>query len=249
MKYNVDLSEGIFLRRYKRFFADIEWQGSTLIAHVANTGSMKGVNVAGRACLFSHSNNPARKLKYTLEMIRAESGSWVGVNTATPNMLVKEALEQVFALRDGAKKTVPLHSSWQHWGGYSAFKPEYKISAETRLDFVLEREGSDRKHFIEVKNVTMAEGKVAMFPDAETTRGQKHLRELMKLVEDGHTAEIVFTIQREDCEHFAPAHDIDSEYARLLQEAAKKGVRITPLLVNLSPQQAALTTSLLKLKL
>lgn len=244
MKYKFDLDQGIFQRRYKRFFADIEWQGNTLVAHVANTGSMKGLNQPGRPCLFSQSDNPARKLKYSLEMIQAESGAWVGVNTATPNLLVREALEGLFAAND-----VSVHANWQHWSGFHRFKPEYKISAETRLDFVLEREGSEAKHFIEVKNVTMAQGREAQFPDAETTRGQKHLRELIKLVEAGHTAEILFTIQRGDCEHFAPAHEIDAEYTRLLREAASKGVRITPLTVHLSPQEAVLTTNLLKLNL
>ncbi|RYZ67324.1 MAG: DNA/RNA nuclease SfsA, partial [Proteobacteria bacterium] len=205
MKYRVPLDEGLFLKRYKRFFADIQWQGQTLIAHVANTGSMKGVNNPGQPCLFSHTDNPDRKLRQTLEAIRSMSGAWIGVNTATPNAIVRETLERIVAAPPAEK----FHKSWSHWHGYDSVKPEFKISAETRLDFALGKTGSDKKHFIEVKNVTLAEGEVAMFPDAETTRGQKHLQELMKLVDEGHTAEILFTIQRNDCEHFAPAHLID----------------------------------------
>lgn len=244
MKYTNKLDEGVFLKRYKRFFANIEWQGQTLVAHVPNTGSLKSVNNPGRPCLFSHSDNPERKLKQTLEMIQAPSGAWVGVNTATPNTVVREVL---FGILDKKYSKVP--EAWSHWQGFDEIKPEFKISAETRLDFALLKKGSTKKHFIEVKNVTLAEGKVAMFPDAETTRGQKHLQELMNLIEEGHTAEIFFTVQRNDCEIFAPADEIDPAYGQLLREAAAKGVRITPLVINLSPTEATLSETLLLLKL
>ena len=245
MKYVRTLDEGIFLKRYKRFFADIEWQGQILTAHVANTGSLKGVNQPGQPCMFSHTENPARKLRQSLEAIKSTSGCWVGVNTATPNAVVREALERIVQAVTGEK----FHPNWSHWKGFDFVKPEFKISAETRLDFVLGKAGSPQKHFIEVKNVTLADGDVAMFPDAETTRGQKHLLELMKLVEEGHTAEILFTIQRNDCEHFAPAHLIDREYGRLLKLALEKGVRITPLVVEISPQEVVLGGRALSLKL
>lgn len=250
MKYSSPLDQGVFLKRYKRFFADIDWNQSRLIAHVPNTGSMKGVNTPGQPCLFSHSDNPARKLKQTLEMIQATSGCWVGVNTATPNMIVRECLESVVT----SKSSLTTPDVFKHWQKFNFVKPEFKVSPETRLDFALMKTNADGtlsevRHYIEVKNVTMAEGKTAMFPDSETTRGQKHLLELIKLVEQGHTAEIVFTIQREDCEQFAPASEIDSEYARLLREAAHKGVRITPLVVQLCPQEAVLTSRLLSLNL
>lgn len=244
MKYSKKLDEGVFLKRYKRFFADIEWQGQTLVAHVPNTGSMKSVNNPGRPCMFSHSDNPERKLKQTLEMIQAPSGAWVGVNTSTPNTVVRETLEKVVGSAGGA-----VAKTWSHWTEFAVVKPEFKISAETRLDFALSKNNSDKKHFIEVKNVTLAEGKTAMFPDAETTRGQKHLQELMNLMSEGHTAEILFTIQRGDCDEFAPADGIDAEYGRLLREAAKKGLRITPLVVDLTPTEALLSDRLLKLKL
>jgi sugar fermentation stimulation protein A len=139
--------------------------------------------------------------------------------------------------------------NWQHWAAFDAVKPEFKISAETRLDFALIRNNADKKHFIEVKNVTMAEGKTAMFPDSETIRGQKHLRELMNLMAEGHSAEILFTIQRIDCDVFSAADDIDPIYGRLLREAQKKGLRISPLVVNLSPLEAVLSDRLLPLKL
>lgn len=243
MKYNRHLDEGVFLKRYKRFFADIEWKGETLTAHVPNTGSMKSVNNPGAQCLFSHSDNPERKLKQTLEMIKAPTGAWVGVNTATPNTVVRETLLEIVGKGSGK-----LPTNWQHWGEFDEVKPEFKISAETRLDFALSKKNSDKKHFIEVKNVTLAEGPRAMFPDAETTRGQKHLQELMDLMAQGHTAEILFTIQRNDCTEFSPADEIDPEYGKLLREAAKKGLKISPFIVDLSPVEAVLSDKLLPLK-
>lgn len=243
MKYNRPLDEGVFLKRYKRFFADIEWKGEMLTAHVPNTGSMKSVNNPGALCLFSHSDNPERKLKQTLEMIQAPSGAWVGVNTATPNTVVRETLLSIVGKASGK-----LPKNWQHWGEFDEVKPEFKISAETRLDFALSKATSDKKHFIEVKNVTLAEGTQAMFPDAETTRGQKHLHELMNLIEQGHSAEILFTIQRSDCTEFSPADDIDPEYGKLLREAVQKGLKISPFIVDLSPVEAVLSDRLLPVK-
>jgi len=243
MKYNRQLDEGVFLKRYKRFFADIEWKGQKLTAHVPNTGSLKSVNNPGALCLFSHSDNPERKLKQTLEMIKAPTGAWVGVNTATPNTVVRETLMNVVG-KTGGK----LPKSWQHWAEFDEVKPEFKISAETRLDFALSKKNSDKKYFIEVKNVTLAEGETAMFPDAETTRGQKHLQEMMNLMKEGHAAEILFTIQRADCTAFAPADSIDPEYGKLLKEAAKKGLKISPFIVDLSPMEAVLSDRLLPFK-
>ncbi len=242
MKFSQKLQEGIFLKRYKRFFADIEFQGQTLVAHLPNTGSMKSANNPGQLCLFSTSDNPERKLKYTLEMIRSPEGSWIGVNTATPNTVMKETLQSVV----GRGKEVV--GSFAHWAQFDEVKPEYKISAETRLDFVLKKKNSDKMHFIEVKNVTLGENKVAKFPDAVTERGQKHLRELMALIEQGHTAEIVFTVQRHDCGMFSPADEIDPEYGKLLREAYEKGMRVSPLVVDLSPLEVSLSETKLPLK-
>ncbi len=243
MKYKNKLDQGVFLKRYKRFFADIEWQGQALVAHVPNTGSLKSVNNPGQACLFSHSDNPERKLKQTLEMIQAPTGAWVGVNTSTPNAVVREALEAVLS------KKIKAPAAWEHWCGFDAVQPEFKITPETRLDFALSKKNSDKKHFIEVKNVTLLVDKMVQFPDAETTRGQKHLSELMKLMEAGHTAEILFTVQRNDGEVFSPADDIDPEYGRLLRLAVRQGLRVTPLVVNLSEDEATLSERLLPLKI
>jgi len=241
MKYPQALEEGIFLKRYKRFFADIEWQGQIITAHVANTGSMKGANEPGRPCLFSRNEDPTRKLKYSLQMIQAASGAWVGINTALPNLIVKERLQATVGQKG------PMVFS--HWSEFHEVKPEYKISAESRLDFGLSVKNSDKRHFIEVKNVTLAENGVAQFPDSVTERGQKHLRDLMRLMDEGHTAEIVFTIQRNDCHTFSPADSIDPVYGELLREAAGRGLKISPFVVDLSPHEVNLSETKLVLKL
>ncbi len=231
MKIQEKIHQGKFLKRYKRFFADIDWNGQVVVAHVPNTGSMKGCNQPGSPCLFTESNNPERKLKFTLEMVQAPSGAWVGVNTSRPNALVKEALEA---------KLLP------HWKGFDEIKPEFKITKESRFDFALLKNGTDKKHFIEVKNVSLSEGSKAMFPDAVTERGQKHLRELIRLQGEGHSCEIVFVVQREDVDSFSAAREIDPDYADLLVETVKAGVRVTPLKTKFKDQELSLQKDLLK---
>lgn len=233
MKFAKKLEQGEFLKRYKRFFADIRHQGEVITAHVPNTGSLKSVNNPGAMCLFSMSDDPARKLKYTLEAIQAPSGAWVGVNTSTPNKIGKEAAEA---------------RHFAHWKNFSQVRSEVKINAETRLDMMLWNEGDSSHHYIEIKNTTLMEDGVARFPDAVTTRGQKHLRELMRLQEEGHSVEIIFTIQRGDVHSFGPADDIDPDYGRLLREAHAKGVRITPVVVEFSEQEVKFSQRVLPLK-
>jgi sugar fermentation stimulation protein A len=233
VKFSAPLLQGEFLKRYKRFFADVKINGEIVVAHVPNTGSLKSVNHPGQPCLVSPSDNPERKLKFTLEMIQAPNGAWVGVNTATPNKIIKEAAEQkLFA----------------HWQRFSRVQSEVKISAETRLDLMLFNEGEKSKHYIEIKNTTLMENGAAQFPDSVTERGQKHLRELMKLKEQGHSVEIVFTVQRGDAEVFAPADDIDPEYGKLLREAHGKGVIVTPVVVELSAHEVKASTKILPLR-
>ena len=197
------LSQAEFIKRYKRFFADVRLRDDVVVAHVPNTGSLKTCLFEGAACLVSETDNPKRKLKATLHYVKAPT-SWVGVDTSLPNRMV--------------------HESWRTlWPDYQWAKPEFKLSAETRLDLAL---GIDAEpaHYVEIKNVTLAENGIARFPDAVTTRGQKHLRELMALHAQGFKAEILFVIQRQDCTEFQPADTIDPEYGRLLREATAAGV-------------------------
>ncbi len=224
MKFQETTRTASFIKRYKRFFADVHLDGAVMVAHVPNTGSLKTCLFEGAECVVTESNNPARKLKATLQFLKTPT-SWVGVNTSLPNFLVHEAWE------------MKLISDWH---AFPVAQKEYKISKETRLDMVLAKSAEDlaakkNLHHIEVKNVTYAEAGVAYFPDAETTRGQKHLRELMELKKQGHGAEIVFVVQRHDCTHFAPADEIDPEYGRLLRQAREAGVTIRALACEIDP--------------
>lgn len=253
MQLQKKLIEGIFLKRYKRFFADIELvtdgKKETVVAHVANTGSLKSCNTPGSKCRVAFHDDPSRKLKYSLEMMHTPS-SWVGINTSIPNQITFEMWQN--------------HEN-PEWKSFDRGQREVKISSESRVDIVLwsstngfqeERIGKidflkskAKFHFIEVKNVTFAEDGVAYFPDAETTRGQKHIQELVKLIEHGHTAEFVFVIQREDCTQFSPAKEIDPEYTRLLEDAICKGLVVSPYPCKLTEQTIEIQNKKLKLLL
>ena len=163
-------------------------------------------------------------------MIQTAAGAWVGVNTSLPNRLIKEAL-------------VAQHFEW--WAGYAEVKAEFKISAESRLDFALLQTGSEKKHFVEVKNVSMVENRVAKFPDAVSERGQKHLKDLMRLQSEGHSVEIVFTIQREDVDAFTTADEIDPKYGELFRLALAQGLRVTPVVISMQPTELAVSKKIL----
>lgn len=226
MDFAEPLLEAVFLKRYKRFFADILLEGQPEVAHVANTGSLKSCNFPESKCWVSRSRNPARKLKFSLEALQNPStGSWVGVNTSHPNALVREAFE---------RRVIP------HWAAYSELQSEVKLNAETRLDFRFS--GPSGHHYVEVKSVTLLVDEHACFPDAVTERGQKHLRELMSLVDQGHTAEIFYFIQRTDGIAFRPAEDIDPVYSQLLREAQAKGVRLSAFISEIDQQKVELTS-------
>lgn len=218
------VATGAFQRRYNRFFADVHLNGETVIAHVANTGSLKTCLHVGGEALLSPAANPERKLKFSLEAIRTPWNTWIGVNTSWPNQLVRRVHE------------LGLNPDW---AAFPHFKPEHKISKETRLDGLLTA-ADGRQRFVEVKNVTMAAGDcerrqgIAQFPDAKTERGRKHLEELMRLVDEGHEAELVFVVQRTDCARFQPAWEIDPEYAETLARAAAHGVRVSVWTVDVS---------------
>ncbi len=226
MIFQTQLQTGKFLKRYKRFFADIEIGNDVLTVHVPNTGSLKSCLFEGSACAYSPSSNPKRKLKGTLQFLQTPT-TWVGVNTALPPVLLLEAWE---------RRLIP------HLTRYSFAKKEIKISTDTRFDLVFAPGEThlmekSQLHFVELKNVTMAEGSMALFPDAVTVRGQKHLRELMKLKKKGFGAEIVFVVQREDCRSFAPAESIDPAYAKLLGQALKTGVQVNVYACRINPSR------------
>ncbi|MBA3010555.1 MAG: DNA/RNA nuclease SfsA [Proteobacteria bacterium] len=204
------LIQGRLVRRYKRFLADVELTDKkTIIAHCPNSGSMKGCAEPGAPVWISQSNNPKRKLGYTWELIQTKD-SMIGVNTQVPNRLVKAAIEngQVAELN-----------------AYTQVRSEVKTSEHTRLDLLLEN-GSGKSCYVEIKNCTLVEKGVAMFPDAVTVRGQKHLDELVRLKRQGHRAVIFYLIQRMDATLFTPAVMIDPLYAQKLKGAVANGVEI-----------------------
>jgi sugar fermentation stimulation protein A len=208
MKLPAPLLEGRLVRRYQRFLTDVELADGTLVtAHTPNTGSMKQCAVPGHRVLLSRSDNPQRKLKYTLELIRV-NGHWVDTHTHRTNRVVEEALRK----------------GWiANLSGYQV-TPEYRFN-DSRLDFLLEK--ADERVLVEVKNVTLCDAPgVACFPDAVTTRGQKHLRELMGARKTGYRAVIFFLVQRGEATAFSPADAIDPEYGRLLRLADSEGVEV-----------------------
>lgn len=208
------LVPGTLIRRYKRFLADVILEtGETVTVHCPNSGSMKGCAFPGSRVFLSQSDNPGRKYRFTWELIEV-SGTLVGINTQVPNKLVKRAVEKGLI---------------SELSGYDRVSAEVKTSAHTRLDLALEQVGrleNREKCYVEIKNCTLVEEGRAMFPDAVTERGQKHLEELEHLVSIGRRGVIFFLIQRMDAESFSPADKIDKAYGEKLRKVAKNGVEI-----------------------
>jgi len=209
MKFKETLLQGYLIKRYKRFFADIKYKNKTIVAHCPNTGSMQGLLNYGNQVWFSKSNNPNRKLKYTLEIIEVDKKK-VGINTLLTNKIVLEALYN--------KKIEALNK-------FNTIQPEVKFTDKTRFDFLLINK--KEKCFLEVKNVTLLRNKkIAEFPDAITLRGTKHLLELIKAKKKGYESYILYLIQREDCDSFKIAEDIDKIYKTAFMKAITNGIKI-----------------------
>jgi len=209
MNFENKFISGLFIKRYKRFFVDIKINNKIITAHCPNTGSMYGLLKKGNKVWVSKSNNPNRKLKYTLEIIR-DKKSKVGVNTHFTNKIVLHALQNKLI---------------KEFKNISEIKPETKFGKNTRFDFLI----ADKKNksFIEVKNVTLSRKKgLAEFPDAVTTRGLKHINELENAGKKNYKIFIIFLIQRDDCEVFTIAKDIDPDYAKALKLAVKNKLNI-----------------------
>ena len=213
MQINPPFYPATFIKRYKRFFADIQnEQGQLMTLHCPNTGSMKNCQVEGSACWYSLSDNPKRKLPGTLEIVTTSQGNLAGVNTAKPNHLVREAIEA---------DLIP------QLRGYQQIRSEVRYGEEkSRIDLLLEDEKLGRC-YVEVKNVTLDMGAgLAMFPDAVTSRGAKHLRELMAMVDAGHRAVLFFCVQLTGVERVEVAADIDPSYAQTMAQALAAGVEV-----------------------
>jgi sugar fermentation stimulation protein A len=226
------LYAGTLLKRYKRFFADIELEsGEVITAHCPNTGPMTGISTIGSPVQVSRSDNPTRKLPYTWEMIAVadprDTGdtdpplTWVGVNTGLPNRIVKLALEERL---------------FPELGFYSKIQAEvpYGSDRKSRIDFLLSGAKGDRPIYVEVKSTTWVQGQWAQFPDTVTTRGQKHLKELMEQLPAARAVMLYF-INRGDRTVFAPGDQADPDYGQLLRQAVSLGVEVLPCRFEITP--------------
>lgn len=212
------LVAGTLVTRYKRFLADVTLADGTLVtAHTTNTGSMKTCWEPGDRVLLERAANPERKLKFTWLAVE-RPGGWVGVETGMPNRVVAEAA------RRGVLPGLP---------GLRQVRTEVRYGSESSRIDVLATDAEAREVYIEVKNTTLKDGDWALFPDAVTLRGAKHLRELEAMVAAGHRAAIVFFVHRQDVTCFDAAREVDPAYAKALLQAAQAGVEVLPLDVRL----------------
>lgn len=247
MRFEAQLHQGRFLRRYKRFFVDVVLDdGRVVTAHCPNTGRLTGCLVEGAPVLLEPASSPTRKLAWTWKMIRL-GRRWVGVDTSIANRLVEEAL---------VAGRIPALA------GYARVHREvpYGPAGRSRVDLVLSRGGraspvagrlgfiGDERVHVEVKNTTLVlpdrAGRVAAFPDAVTARGTKHLEDLSAVVGAGGRAAMVFCTQRSDCTRFAPADEVDPVYGGALRDAIRAGVEAYALGARIGPRQITLTRAL-----
>ena len=209
MKFNETLIAGEFIKRYKRFFVAVKIGNEKVVAPCPNTGSMMGLTKKGNNVWLSKSNNPKRKLKYTLQIIEDQKTK-VGINTHLTNRIVFDAL---------SKRKI------KNFKNLDKIQQEVRFGKNTRFDFLITEK--DKRTFIEVKNVTLSrQNDIAEFPDAITSRGLKHIQELLKARKKGFEIYLFFVIQRNDCSKFELAKDIDPEYCELLLKAVKKNLKI-----------------------
>jgi len=231
MRFDEPPLEGRFLRRYKRFFTDVELDsGEVVTAHCPNTGSLKGCLVEGARAWLRDSHDEKRKLRYTFQAIQAND-TWINVDTGLPNRVVAEALAA---------------GELRKLAGYRSVRREVKYGENSRIDVLLEdhprRKGE--RCYVEVKNTTLCEGRAARFPDAVTSRGLKHLEELARAAESGDRAVQLFLVSRADVRVFRPADDIDPAYCAGLRDAAERGVEVMAFTTRVEPREFVIKGSL-----
>nr|WP_319397373.1 DNA/RNA nuclease SfsA [uncultured Carboxylicivirga sp.] len=226
MIFDTPLIHGRLIKRYKRFLSDILLDnGEVVVAHCTNSGSMKSCIEENAEVYLSPASDPKRKTRYTWEMIKINN-RWIGINTLHPNRIAFEAIKN---------NEIPQLSGYEH------VQREVKVG-NSRIDIMAQN--PDETCFIEVKNVTMKVGNRALFPDAVTTRGKKHLEELIQLKKEGIRAVMLYIIQRMDVDTFGPAVDIDPDYAKTLKLAYSQGVEIIALQVIVSPTEIKIAKQL-----
>ena len=220
MEFTKSLIKGKLIKRYKRFFVDIKLNKEIVTAHCPNTGSMKGLLDEGNEVFLLKHDDPKRKLKYGLEIIKTRK-NLVGVNTHMANKIVNHGLinNLIKELKDN-----------------DIINPEVFFNKETRFDFLIEK--GKQKSFIEVKNVTLfREDKTAEFPDAITSRGSKHLLTLIDAIKKGYKSYLIFLVQIQNMEYFKIAKDIDAEYYKNYLIAKKAGVNFLAYRCNISTKK------------
>ncbi len=224
MKFTNSLIKGKLIKRYKRFFVDVEVNNNVITAHCPNTGSMLGLLNKGNDAWVSKNDNPKRKLKFTLEMIKSNN-KITGVNTHRANRIVEHGLEnKLFKEFDSVKN----------------IKPEFQYSDDTRFDFFCD------KYLIEVKNVTLNRKSVfAEFPDAVTSRGSKHLKKLKESIQYGYKPYVLFLVQIQNISKFRIAKDIDSDYYNNFLEAKKEGVKFIAYRCKLNSKEIVIEKKIL----
>lgn len=226
MKFKTELVHGTLIQRYKRFLADVKLDDGTIVtAHCTNSGTMKSCLENGAEVYLTPVDDPKRRTKFTWEMIKI-NGDWVGINTGIPNILAYEAIKN---------GEIPELS------GYVNVRREVKFG-DSRFDVFAENDAE--KCFVEVKNVTLKEGNYALFPDAVTTRGQKHLKTLMEVKAQNMRAVMLYVIQRSDVDVFTPAINIDPAYAEALKAAVGAGVEVLAIQAKVTPTEIRLAKQL-----
>ena len=230
MKLPQPLIQGFLIKRYKRFLADIELEdGRVITAHTPNTGSMKGCCIPGSRVWLRDSGNSARKYPLSWELVEVAPEVLVGINTGLPNKLVRECLES---------------NTISELRGYRNIRSEVPYGREnSRIDLLLE-EGPGGSCYVEIKNVTLVEDNIGLFPDAVSSRGTKHLRELGEMARLGHRAVIFYCVQRCDAREVRPADTIDPEYGDALRTAIAGGVEAIAYRASVSPETIKLERSL-----
>lgn len=230
MTFDQPLIPGTLLRRYKRFLADVELaDGRIVTAHSSNTGSMTGCSTPGATVWLRDSGSATRKYPLTWELVEAVPGVLVGINTHRANTLVREGIE------NGVVTEL---------AGYRSIRSEVRYGIEnSRIDLLLE-DGPRPDCWVEVKSVTLVQDGIAYFPDAVSTRGAKHLRELAQMARLGQRAVIVFCVQREDAQAMQPADHIDPIYGQTLREALAAGVEALTYRAAVHPEGVQLTERL-----
>ena len=220
MEFTKSLIKGKLIKRYKRFFTDVKLNKEIVTAHCPNTGSMKGLLDEGNDVYLLPNNDPKRKLKYGLEIIKSRK-NLVGVNTHMANKIVHHGLQ---------------NNLIKELKNNEIIKPEVFFNKETRFDFLIEK--NKQKSFIEVKNVTLfRDQKTAEFPDAITSRGSKHLLTLIDAIKKGYKSYLLFLVQIQNMEYFKIAKDIDKEYYNNYKIAKKVGVNFLAYRCNLSSKK------------